>query len=182
MLKCDFYSELTWVEYLSWNVYFSPSKADLEGKKSDILWYTLPQWQDVLGEIIQAWNKIFIESNSTFMPVRYIVGLDRLSQGKTMVYASGRVGYLDLLSVLNFLTMAEAFTTARALFSSLLWEKVNTLYLNYAKCTGKYSNKIHPAYQVISVCREHLAVHFKETNTKQQMTERCCDYFFCLNF
>lgn len=53
------------------------------------------------------------------MPVRYIVGLDCLSQGKTTVYAPGRVGYLDLLSVLNFLTMAEAFTTATALFSSL---------------------------------------------------------------
>lgn len=53
------------------------------------------------------------------MPVRYIVGLDQIFQGKTMVYAPGRVDYLDLLSVLNFLTMAEAFTAATTLFSSL---------------------------------------------------------------
>lgn len=128
--------DLSWV--LELKCVFFALKSWLGGKKkSDILWYTLPQWQDVLGEIIQAWNKIFIESNSTFMPVRYIVGLDWLSQGKTTVHAPGRVGYLDLLSVLNFLTMAEAFMTATALFSSLFWEKVNTLYLNYAKCTGK---------------------------------------------
>ena len=128
--------DLSWV--LELKCVFFALKSWLGGEKnSDILWYTLPQWQDVLGEIIQAWNKIFIESNSTFMPVRYIVGLARLSQGNTTVYAPGRAGYLDLLSVLNFLTMAAAFTTATALFSSLFWEKVNTLYLNYAKCTGK---------------------------------------------
>lgn len=53
------------------------------------------------------------------MPVRYIVGLEQISQGKTTVYAPGRVDYLDLLSFLNFLTMAEAFTTAKTPFSSL---------------------------------------------------------------
>lgn len=35
-----------------------------------------------------------------------------------MVYAPGRLDYLDLLSVLNFLTMAEAFATAATPFSS----------------------------------------------------------------
>lgn len=53
------------------------------------------------------------------MPVRYIVGLDQLSQGKTTVFAPGRVDYLDLLSALNFLTMAEAFKAATTLFSSV---------------------------------------------------------------
>lgn len=53
------------------------------------------------------------------MPVRYSVGLDQISRGKTAVYAPGRVDYLDLLSVPNFLTMAEAFTAATTLFSSL---------------------------------------------------------------
>lgn len=53
------------------------------------------------------------------MPVRYIVGLDQISQGKTTVYAPGRVDYLDLLSVLNFLTMAEALMATTTLSSSL---------------------------------------------------------------
>lgn len=53
------------------------------------------------------------------MPVRYIVGLDQISQGETTVYAPGRVDYSELLSVLNFLTMAEVFTAATTLFSSL---------------------------------------------------------------
>lgn len=39
-----------------------------------------------------------------------------MSQGKTTVYAPGRVDYLDLLSFLNFLTMAEALTTATLRF------------------------------------------------------------------
>ena len=82
--------DLSWV--LELKCVFFALKSWLGGeKKSDILWYTLPQWQDVLGEIIQAWNKIFIESNSTFMPVRYTVGLDRLSQGKTTVYAQAEL-------------------------------------------------------------------------------------------
>lgn len=37
-----FYSELTWVEYLSWNVYFfSPSKADLWGRKKNQIFYDI---------------------------------------------------------------------------------------------------------------------------------------------
>lgn len=52
------------------------------------------------------------------MAVRYIVGLEQMSQGETTVYAPGRLDYLDLLSVLNFLTMAEAFATAATPFSS----------------------------------------------------------------
>lgn len=137
-LKRDFYQWIdpSWVFVLK--CFFSPPwKLTCGKKKSDILWYTLPQWQDVLGEIIQAWNKIFIESNSTFMPVRYIVGLDQISQGKTTVYAPGRVDYLDLLSVFNSLTMAEAFRPGTTLFSTLFYKKVNILYFNYAKCTGK---------------------------------------------
>lgn len=35
------------------------------------------------------------------MAVRYIVGLEQMSQGETTVYAPGRLDYLDLLSVLE---------------------------------------------------------------------------------